>query len=50
MLDILVFSEIEEIAFELLSWGRKVKESTNAKVSAVILGENAKEKAPHYFS
>jgi len=50
MLDILVFSEIEEIAFELLSWGRKVKESNNAKVSAVILGNNAKEKAARYFS
>jgi electron transfer flavoprotein alpha subunit len=50
MLDILVFSEIEEIAFELLSWCRKVKESDNAKVSAVILGNNAKEKATRYFS
>jgi electron transfer flavoprotein alpha subunit len=50
MLDILVFSEVEEIAFELLSWGRKIKESNNAKVSAVILGKNAKEKADLYFS
>jgi electron transfer flavoprotein alpha subunit len=50
MLDILVFSEVEEIAFELLSWGRKIKESNNVKVSAVILGKNAKEKADLYFS
>ncbi len=50
MLNILVFSEIEEIAFELLSWCGKVKENTNAKVNAVILGKNAKEKAELYFS
>jgi electron transfer flavoprotein alpha subunit len=50
MLDILVFSEVEEIAFELLSWCRKVKESNKTKVSAVILGKNAKGKAAHCFS
>jgi electron transfer flavoprotein alpha subunit len=50
MPDILVFSEIDEIAFELLSWSRNVKESTNAKLSAVILGKNAKEKVAYYFA
>jgi electron transfer flavoprotein alpha subunit len=48
MSDILVFSEVKEIAFELLSWADKTKESLNAKLVAVILGKNAKEKVELY--
>jgi electron transfer flavoprotein alpha subunit len=50
MPDILVFSEIEDVAFELLSWCRKAKESAYTRVSAVILCKNAREKAAQYFS
>ena len=33
MPDILVFCEKDEVAFELLSWGKKVKDSLNVKAS-----------------
>jgi electron transfer flavoprotein alpha subunit len=48
--EILVFCEKDEVAFELLSWGSKVKNSLNAKLAAVVLGEKALEKAAGYFA
>ena len=49
-MEILIFSDIDDGAFELLSWGSKVKGSLNAKLSAVALGKGAKEKAADYFA
>jgi electron transfer flavoprotein alpha subunit len=48
--EILVFCEKDEVAFEVLSWGRKVKNSLNAKLAAAVLGKNALEKAAGYFA
>lgn len=50
MTDILIFCDIDDGAFELLSWGKKVKDSLNAKLSAVIFGKGAKGKAADYFA
>jgi electron transfer flavoprotein alpha subunit len=50
MAEIMIFSDKEDSAFELLSWGSKVKGSLNAKLSAVVLGKGAKEKAAGYFA
>jgi len=50
MPEILVFCEKDEIAFELLSWGRSVKDSLNAKLATAILGRDAKEKVDEYFA
>jgi len=50
MAEILIFSDKDDGAFELLSWGSKVKGGLNAKLSAVILGKGAKAKAADYFT
>jgi electron transfer flavoprotein alpha subunit len=50
MPEILVFCEKDEIAFELLSWGSKVKESLNVKLAAAVLGTGAQKKAVDYFA
>ena len=50
MTEILIFSDKDDSAFELLSWGNKVKGSLNARLSAVLLGKGAKEKAADYFA
>ena len=50
MTDILIYSDIDDGAFELLSWGTKVKGSLNAKLAAVVLGKGAKGKAADYFA
>ncbi len=50
MREILVFSENDELAFELLSWGGKVKDSLNAKLAAAILGKGGQEKVADYFA
>ena len=50
MAEILIFSDKDDGAFELLSWGNKVKSSLNAKISAVILGKGALGKAADYFA
>ena len=49
-MEILIFSDVDDGAFELLSWGSKIKGSLNAKLSAVVLGKGAKEKATDYFA
>ena len=48
MPDILIFCEKDEIAFELLSWFKTVKNQLGAKASAVVLGPGAKTKANDY--
>ena len=50
MTDILIYGEIDDGAYELLSWGNKVKASLNAKLAAVVLGKGAKGKAADYFA
>jgi len=46
MTDILIYGDIDDGAYELLSWGKKVKDSLNAKLAAVVLGKGAKGKPP----
>jgi electron transfer flavoprotein alpha subunit len=46
----MIFSDKDDTAFELLSWGNKIKGSLNAKLSAVLLGKGAQEKAADYFA
>jgi electron transfer flavoprotein alpha subunit len=50
MPDILVFSEKDEVTFELLSWGRRVRDVFNAKLAVAVLGTGAREKAPACFA
>ncbi len=50
MPEILIFCEKDETAFELLSWGKKVKDSLNVKLSAAVLGTGAQKKAADYFA
>lgn len=50
MSEILVFSEKDEIAFELVSKSREFAQELSATVSAALLGEGAAGKADDYFS
>jgi electron transfer flavoprotein alpha subunit len=50
MKDILIYCDIDDGAFELLSWGNTVKAQLGAQISAVILGKGAKEKTANYFA
>ena len=50
MPEILIFCEKDEVAFELLSWGSKVKEGLNVKLAAAILGTGSQKKAADYFA
>ncbi|MFQ6000741.1 MAG: electron transfer flavoprotein subunit alpha/FixB family protein, partial [Anaerolineae bacterium] len=47
---ILVYSEKEELAFELLSKGQELKAELNTGLAAACLGQSAGEKADEYFS
>ena len=48
MREILIFCEKDEIAFELLSWGKTVKSGLDAKLTAVVFGAGARQKAADY--
>jgi electron transfer flavoprotein alpha subunit len=50
MADILVFCDKDDIAFELLSWGSKVKDSLHASLAAIVLGPGARQKVTNYFA
>lgn len=50
MAEILVFCEKHDVAFEILSWGKTVRDSLNAKLAAAILGRDANEKVSEYFA
>lgn len=50
MSEILVFCEKDEVAFELLSWGRNVADGLNIQLAAVVLGTDARERATGYFA
>jgi electron transfer flavoprotein alpha subunit len=50
MSEILVFSDKDETAFELVSKSREFAEDLGATVSAALLGEGAAGKADDYFS
>lgn len=50
MPEILVFCEKDETAFELLSKGRELKDSLNAKLAGVILGKGSEERTSQYFA
>ncbi len=50
MREMLVFCEKDEVAFELLSWGSKVKDSLKAKLSAAVLGKGGQEKVTDYLA
>ncbi len=50
MSEILVFSEKDETAFELVSKSREFAQELSATVSAALLGEGAGGKADDYFS
>jgi len=48
--EILVFSEKDEIAFELLSKGRELKEELGLGVAAALLGQEVEGRSSRYFS
>jgi len=50
MAEILVFSEKDEIAFELLSKGRELKEELGLGVAAALLGQDVEGRSSPYFS
>ncbi len=50
MAEILVFSEKDEIAFELLSKGRELKEGLGLGLAAALLGQEVEERSSQYFS
>lgn len=50
MAEILVFSEKEEIAFELLSKGRELKEELGLGLAAALLGQEVEGRSSQYFS
>jgi len=50
MTNILIYSDIDDSAFELVSWGKKVKAGLNATISAVLFGKDVKGKAADYFA
>ncbi|MFH0769343.1 MAG: electron transfer flavoprotein subunit alpha/FixB family protein [Chloroflexota bacterium] len=50
MSEILVFCERDEIAFELLSKGKELKDSLKVNLAAVKLGKNAEAKIDDYFA
>ena len=50
MPEILVFCEKDEVAYELLCWGKRVKENLNSKLAAVVLGTGAQNKAADYLA
>ncbi len=50
MAEILVFSEKDEIAFELLSKGRELKEGLGLGLAAALLGQEVEGRSSRYFS
>jgi len=50
MAEILVFSEKDEIAFELLSKGRALKEELSLGLAAALLGQEVEGRSSRYFS
>jgi electron transfer flavoprotein alpha subunit len=50
MAEILVFSERDEIAFELLSKGRELREELGLGLAAALLGRGVEGKSGQYFS
>ncbi len=50
MAEILVFSEKDEIAFELLSKGRELKEELGLGLAAALLGQEVGGRSSQYFS
>ena len=50
MAEILVFSEKDEIAFELLSKGRELKEELGLGLAAALLGQEVEGRSSQYFS
>jgi len=50
MAEILVFSEQDDFAFELVSKGKEFGEALNMGLSAALLGEGAATKADDYFA
>ena len=50
MKDILIYCDVDDGAFELLSWGNKIKGNLGAKLSAAILGKGAQGKTADYFA
>lgn len=50
MAEILVFSEKDEIAFELLSKGRELKEGLGLRLAAALLGQEVEGRSSQYFS
>jgi electron transfer flavoprotein alpha subunit len=50
MAEILVFSEKDELAFELASRGKEFAEALNMGLAAALLGEEASAKADEYFA
>jgi len=50
MSEILVFCDRDDVAFELLSWGREHKDSLGAELAAAVLGDRAEARANDYFT
>jgi len=50
MAEILIFSEKDNLAFELVSKGKEFSSSLNMKLSAALLGEKIDAKADEYFA
>ena len=50
MAEILVFSEKDEIAFELLSKGRELREELGLGLAAALLGQGVEGRSSQYFS
>jgi electron transfer flavoprotein alpha subunit len=50
MAEMVVFSERDETAFELLSGGKEFSQALDLKLAAAVFGENARERAIEYVS
>jgi electron transfer flavoprotein alpha subunit len=50
MAELLIFSERDDLAFELVSKGREFSSALNMKLSAALLGEKIEAKADEYFA
>jgi electron transfer flavoprotein alpha subunit len=50
MPDIFIFSEKDEVTFELLSWGSRIKDIFHGELAVAALGTGAREKAAACFA
>ena len=50
MAELLIFSERDDLAFELVSKGKEFSSALNMKLSAALLGEKIEGKADEYFA